>query len=88
MDIRRVFVKHFFEIKDVHMRFSSKFFFLSQKPSLEVDVGCSFEDGEVRIGEGDEWLEILGCGMVHPNVLRNCNLDPDVFSGFCIWTWY
>ena len=75
------FCKAFFEIKDVHMRFRPSFFPFTE-PSLEVDVGCSFEDGEVRIGEGDEWLEILGCGMVHPNVLRNCNLDPDVFQGF------
>ncbi len=75
------FCKAFFEVKDVHMRFRPSFFPFTE-PSLEVDVGCSFEDGEVRIGEGDEWLEILGCGMVHPNVLRNCDLDPDIYQGF------
>jgi phenylalanyl-tRNA synthetase alpha chain len=36
----------------------------------------------VRFGEGDDWLEILGCGMVHPNVLRNCGIDPDEYQGF------
>ena len=48
----------------------------------EVDIQCSRKDGEIRFGEGDDWLEILGCGMVHPNVLRNCGLDPDVYQGF------
>ena len=76
-----VFCKTFFEVQDVRMRFRPSFFPFTE-PSLEVDVGCSFEDGEVRIGEGDKWLEILGCGMVHPKVLRNCELDPDVFQGF------
>ena len=75
------FCKAFFEIEDVRMRFRPSFFPFTE-PSLEVDVGCSFEEGEVRIGEGDEWLEILGCGMVHPNVLSNCDLDPDVYQGF------
>ena len=75
------FCKAFFEIEDVRMRFRPSFFPFTE-PSLEVDVGCSFEEGEVRIGEGDEWLEILGCGMVHPNVLKNCDLDPDVYQGF------
>ena len=75
------FCKAYFEVKEVRMRFRPSFFPFTE-PSLEVDVGCSFEDGEVKIGEGDEWLEILGCGMVHPNVLRNCELDPDVYQGF------
>ena len=75
------FCKAFFELEDVRMRFRPSFFPFTE-PSLEVDVGCSFEEGEVRIGEGDEWLEILGCGMVHPNVLKNCDLDPDVYQGF------
>ena len=40
------------------------------------------DKGEIRFGEGEDWLEILGCGMVHPNVLRNCGLDPDEYQGF------
>ena len=49
---------------------------------LEVDIQCKRDKGEVRFGEGDDWMEILGCGMVHPNVIRNCGLDPDAVQGF------
>jgi phenylalanyl-tRNA synthetase alpha chain len=49
---------------------------------MEVDIQCDRSGGEVRFGEGADWLEILGCGMVHPNVLRNCGLDPDEYQGF------
>ena len=49
---------------------------------LEVDIQCRRDKGEIRFGEGDDWMEILGCGMVHPNVLRNCGLDPDEYQGF------
>jgi phenylalanyl-tRNA synthetase alpha chain len=47
-----------------------------------VDIGCSRRGGELRIGEGEDWLEILGCGMVHPKVLLNCGLDPEEWQGF------
>jgi len=47
-----------------------------------VDIGCSRKDGGLKIGAGDSWLEILGCGMVHPQVIRNCGLDPDEYQGF------
>ena len=63
------------------MRFRPSFFPFTE-PSLEVDIQCKRDKGEVRFGEGDDWLEILGCGMVHPNVLRNCGLDPDEVQGF------
>ena len=63
------------------MRFRPSFFPFTE-PSAEVDIQCSRRGGEIRFGEGDDWLEILGCGMVHPNVLRNCRLDPDVYQGF------
>ena len=63
------------------MRFRPSFFPFTE-PSLEVDIQCKRDKGEVRFGEGDDWLEILGCGMVHPNVLRNCGLDPDEYQGF------
>lgn len=49
---------------------------------MEVDIQCDRSGGEVKIGQGEDWLEILGCGMVHPNVIRNCGLDPDVYQGF------
>ena len=63
------------------MRFRPSFFPFTE-PSAEVDIQCSRRGGEIRFGEGEDWLEILGCGMVHPNVLRNCGLDPDVYQGF------
>src|SRR3954452_18599270 len=75
------FCKSFFEIDDVKMRFRPSFFPFTE-PSMEVDIQCSRKGGEIRFGEGDDWLEILGCGMVHPNVLRNCGLDPDAVQGF------
>ncbi len=75
------FCKAFFEVDRVKMRFRPSFFPFTE-PSLEVDIQCRREKDEIRFGEGDDWLEILGCGMVHPNVLRNCGLDPDDFQGF------
>jgi len=75
------FCKAFFEVDRVNMRFRPSFFPFTE-PSLEVDIQCKRDNGEIRFGEGEEWMEILGCGMVHPNVLRNCGLDPDEYQGF------
>lgn len=75
------FCKAFFEVDHVNMRFRPSFFPFTE-PSLEVDIQCRRDKGEIRFGEGEDWLEILGCGMVHPNVLRNCGIDPDVYQGF------
>ncbi|HEV2553836.1 MAG TPA: phenylalanine--tRNA ligase subunit alpha [Bosea sp. (in: a-proteobacteria)] len=75
------FCKAFFEIDTVKMRFRPSFFPFTE-PSVEVDIQCSRKGGEIRFGEGEDWLEILGCGMVHPNVLRNCGLDPEIYQGF------
>ena len=75
------FCKSFFEVDDVKMRFRPSFFPFTE-PSVEVDIQCSRKGGEIRFGEGEDWLEILGCGMVHPNVIRNCGLDPDEYQGF------
>ena len=75
------FLKAFFEVDNVTLRFRPSFFPFTE-PSMEVDVQCDRSGSEVKIGEGRDWLEILGCGMVHPNVLRNCGLDPDVYQGF------
>ena len=77
----RDFVEAFFEVGDAPMRFRPSYFPFTS-PSMEVDIGCSFEGGELRIGEGDGWLEILGSGMVHPNVLRNGGIDPEAWQGF------
>ena len=71
----------FFEVDRVKTRFRPSFFPFTE-PSMEVDVQCDRSGSEIRIGEGEDWLEVLGCGMVHPNVLRNCGLDPDVYQGF------
>jgi phenylalanyl-tRNA synthetase alpha chain len=79
--ILQEFCKAFFEVDQVNMRFRPSFFPFTE-PSLEVDIQCKRERGEIRFGEGEDWLEILGCGMVHPNVLRNCGLDPDEYQGF------
>jgi phenylalanyl-tRNA synthetase alpha chain len=75
------FLKAFFEVPHVGMRFRPSFFPFTS-PSMEVDIQCRRTGGEIRFGEGEDWLEILGCGMVHPNVLMNCGLDPDVYQGF------
>ncbi len=75
------FCKAFFEVDDVKMRFRASHFPFTE-PSMEVDIRCQRVGNELRIGEGDDWLEILGCGVVHPNVLRNVDLDPAVYQGF------
>jgi phenylalanyl-tRNA synthetase alpha chain len=75
------FCKAFFEVPRVGMRFRPSFFPFTS-PSMEVDIQCRRSGGEIRFGEGDDWLEILGCGMVHPNVLTNCGIDPEAYQGF------
>jgi phenylalanyl-tRNA synthetase alpha chain len=75
------FARAFFEIDHVKMRMRPSHFPFTE-PSVEIDIGCKRSGEEIRIGEGDDWLEILGCGMVHPNVIRNCGLDPDQWQGF------
>jgi phenylalanyl-tRNA synthetase alpha chain len=75
------FCKAYFEVDELPMRFRPSYFPFTE-PSAEVDIGCSREGGELRIGAGDDWLEILGCGMVHPKVLEYCNLDPAEYQGF------
>ena len=75
------FTKSFFEVDSVETRFRPHFFPFTE-PSAEMDVKYERVGNEVRIGQGESWMEILGCGMVHPNVLRNCGLDPDEYQGF------
>ena len=79
--VHEEFCRAFFEVDEVEMRFRPSFFPFTE-PSVEVDIRCDRSGNEIRIGQGDDWLEILGCGMVHPNVLRNCGLDPDEYQGF------
>jgi phenylalanyl-tRNA synthetase alpha chain len=79
--ILQEFCKAFFEVAHVKMRFRPSYFPFTE-PSMEVDIQCDRRGGEVRFGEGEDWMEILGCGMVHPNVLKNCGLDPNEVQGF------
>jgi phenylalanyl-tRNA synthetase alpha chain len=75
------FIKEFFEVDKIKMRFRPSHFPFTE-PSAEVDIGYRLENNKIIIGEGDKWLEILGCGMVHPNVLKNCKIDSNKFQGF------
>lgn len=71
----------FFGLEKLPMRFRASFFPFTE-PSAEVDIGCKRGKDALVIGEGNDWLEIAGCGMVHANVLKNCNLDPNEWQGF------
>jgi phenylalanyl-tRNA synthetase alpha chain len=75
------FCRAFFDVDDLPVRFRPSYFPFTE-PSAEVDIGCSRQGGELKIGAGGDWLEILGSGMVHPQVLRNCGIDPDEYQGF------
>jgi phenylalanyl-tRNA synthetase alpha chain len=75
------FLSAFFEVADLPVRLRPSFFPFTE-PSAEVDIGCSRKNGEFKIGAGDSWMEILGCGMVHENVLKNCGVDPQEYQGF------
>jgi phenylalanyl-tRNA synthetase alpha chain len=74
------FVQQFFGVEDVPVRFRPSFFPFTE-PSAEMDIGCTRKNGEFAIGN-DGWMEILGCGMVHPNVLKNVGVDPEKYQGF------
>lgn len=75
------FCRAFFGVDDLPVRFRPSFFPFTE-PSAEVDIGCRRIDGKLEIGAGDDWLEILGSGMVHPRVIENCGLNPDEVQGF------
>ncbi|MBQ9732234.1 MAG: phenylalanine--tRNA ligase subunit alpha [Alphaproteobacteria bacterium] len=75
------FVKAFFELDDIPVRYRPSYFPFTE-PSAEMDIGCKKSKTELKIGAGTDWLEILGCGMVHPNVLRAGGIDPDEYQGF------
>jgi len=75
------FCRAFFGLDDLPVRFRPSYFPFTE-PSAEVDIGCSRKGGELKIGAGGDWLEILGSGMVHPQVLKNCEIDPAEYQGF------
>ena len=75
------FCREFFGVTELKTRFRPHFFPFTE-PSAEMDVGYERVDGGIQIGQGESWMEILGCGMVHPNVLTACGLDPDDYQGF------
>ena len=71
----------FFSMDDLPVRFRPSYFPFTE-PSAEVDIGCSFKGGTLKIGEGEDWLEVLGSGMVNPKVLENCGIDSNKYQGF------
>nr|WP_045388738.1 phenylalanine--tRNA ligase subunit alpha [Falsirhodobacter sp. alg1] len=75
------FCRAFFEVPSVELRFRASHFPFTE-PSAEVDIRCSWKDGQLKIGEGDDWMEILGSGMVHPKVLKAAGVDPTEWQGF------
>jgi len=75
------FFAAFFEIDGIKTRFRASHFPFTE-PSAEVDIQCSWVDGQLRIGEGDGWMEVLGSGMVHPKVLAAGGIDPNEWQGF------
>ncbi len=75
------FIKEFFEVDKIKMRFRPSHFPFTE-PSAEVDIGYELKEGKIIIGEGNKWLEILGCGMVHPNVLKNVKVNPSKYQGY------
>ena len=75
------FCRAFFEVDGIELRFRASHFPFTE-PSAEVDIRCSWEGGTLKLGEGDDWLEILGSGMMHPKVLRAGGIDPAQWQGF------
>jgi phenylalanyl-tRNA synthetase alpha chain len=75
------FVRAFFQVSDLPVRFRPSFFPFTE-PSAEVDIGCSRKGGELKLGNYGDWLEIMGCGMVHPKVLEACGIDSRRYQGF------
>ncbi len=75
------FLQEFFEVENLETRFRPSFFPFTE-PSCELDIGYSKKDGRIKIGSNENFLEILGCGMVHPQVLTNVGIDPTQYQGF------
>lgn len=77
----RTFCEEFFEVSDLPVRFRPSYFPFTE-PSAEIDIGFNKKGNSIKIGQGSDWLEVMGCGMVHPKVLKNCKLDPEEWQGF------
>jgi len=75
------FLKEFFEIDNLKYRFRPSYFPFTE-PSAEMDIAFTKKNNVLKVGEGDEWLEVLGCGMVNPNVLKNCKINSSKYQGF------
>ena len=75
------FCKKFFNVQNLKVRFRPSYFPFTE-PSAEMDIAYEIVNNKIQLGQGDRWLEILGCGMVHPNVLNGCNIDTNKFRGF------
>lgn len=75
------FVQAFFNLPDCPVRFRPSYFPFTE-PSAEVDIGYARRDGKIILGEKEKWMEVLGCGMIHPNVLHACGIDPNEYQGF------
>lgn len=75
------FCRSFFEVPAIGMRLRPSYFPFTE-PSVEVDIQCDRSGGQIRFGEGKDWMEIAGAGMVHPRVLELCGIDPEIFQGF------
>ncbi len=75
------FCRAMFAVEDLPIRFRPSYFPFTE-PSAELDIGCSRKDGKLKIGAGEDWLEVLGCGMVHPRVLENCGIDSTRYQGY------
>ena len=75
------FLSSFFEIKNTKIQMRPSYFPFTE-PSLEIDVLCDRSGPVLKICEGSDWLEVAGAGMVHPNVLKSANIDPDIYQGF------
>jgi len=75
------FAAAFFEVEKIEVRFRASHFPFTE-PSAEIDFRCSWEGGTLKLGEGDDWLEAGGSGMVHPKVLAAGNIDPTAWQGF------
>jgi len=74
------FLRQFFEVKNIELRFRPSFFPFTE-PSAEVDIGYKINQGRIQIGSNEKFMEILGCGMIHENVLKNCEIDSKKFQG-------
>lgn len=79
--VLKTMCEKFFGVEDLPVRFRPSFFPFTE-PSAEIDIGCTRDKGTLKIGAGADWLEIGGCGMVHPNVLKAVDIDPEVYQGF------